>query len=55
MQHVDLETALSDAELVVILTAHPEIDYAAVAERAPVVLDFRGVLRSSALRPLTPG
>lgn len=34
------------AMLVVIVTAHPQIDYADVASRGPAVLDFRGVLRS---------
>jgi len=46
LRSVELEPALQDAELVVIVTAHPEIDYADVASRAPAVLDFRGVLRS---------
>ena len=45
LRSAELEPALAEAELVVILTAHPEIDYAAVARDAPLVLDFRGVLR----------
>ncbi|MEJ7785092.1 MAG: nucleotide sugar dehydrogenase [Solirubrobacteraceae bacterium] len=47
LRSVELDLALDDAELVVILTAHPEIDYAAIAERVPALLDFRGVLRSA--------
>jgi UDP-N-acetyl-D-glucosamine dehydrogenase len=46
----ELSAALEQAELVVILTAHPNVDHAAVAEVAPLVLDFRGVLRTSATR-----
>ena len=46
LSSVELEPALADAELVVIVTAHPEIDYAGLAARTPAVLDFRGILRS---------
>jgi UDP-N-acetyl-D-glucosamine dehydrogenase len=42
---VDLETALAEADIVAIVTAHKEIDYAAVVEKAPIVIDFRGVTR----------
>jgi UDP-N-acetyl-D-glucosamine dehydrogenase len=40
-----LEPGLEAADLVVIVTAHPEIDYRRVAADARVVLDFRGVTR----------
>jgi len=50
LSSVELGPAVEQAELVVILTAHPEIDHAAVAEVAPVVLDFRGVLRDAVAR-----
>jgi UDP-N-acetyl-D-glucosamine dehydrogenase len=40
-----LGEALADCDLAVILTAHPSIDYLAIAERVPVV-DLRGVTRS---------
>lgn len=50
LRSVDLESAVEEAELVVILTAHPGIDYTAIAENAAAVIDFRGVLRRSALR-----
>src|SRR5262249_1739610 len=42
---VELEGALGDAALVAIVTAHPELDYAAVAAKAARVIDFRGVTR----------
>jgi UDP-N-acetyl-D-glucosamine dehydrogenase len=51
LRSVELGPAVEQAELVVILTAHPDIDYAAVADTAPVVVDFRGVLRGAASRP----
>ena len=40
-----LEGELESADLVVIVTAHPEIDYRRVASEARLVLDFRGVTR----------
>jgi UDP-N-acetyl-D-glucosamine dehydrogenase len=40
-----LERELEAADLVVIVTAHPEIDYRRVAAEARLVLDFRGVTR----------
>jgi UDP-N-acetyl-D-glucosamine dehydrogenase len=42
---VDLDQALPAADLVAIVTAHPNIDYAQVAGTAPRTLDFRGVTR----------
>ena len=47
---VELGPALARAELVVIVTAHPDIDHVAIAEAVPLVLDFRGVLGSAAAR-----
>ena len=44
-----LEQALKDADLVLIVTAHPSIDYDLVARRARLLLDLRGVTRSSQL------
>ncbi len=41
----DLEQALAATDLVAIVTAHPDIDYANVVARAPRTLDFRGVTR----------
>ena len=40
-----LEPELESADLVVIVTAHPEIDYRSVAADSRLVLDFRGVTR----------
>jgi UDP-N-acetyl-D-glucosamine dehydrogenase len=43
-----LEELLSDADLALIITAHPEVDHALVAQRARVVVDLRGVTRGGA-------
>jgi len=40
-----LEEALGSCDLAAIVTAHPELDYAAIVSTAPLVLDFRGVTR----------
>ena len=40
-----LDAELEAADLVVIVTAHPEVDYRRVAADARLVLDFRGVTR----------
>jgi UDP-N-acetyl-D-glucosamine dehydrogenase len=42
---VDETDTVSHIQLAVILTDHPEIDYAALAERVPAVYDARGVYR----------
>ena len=42
-----LEEAVSDADLTLIVTAHPGIDHEDVAQRARLVLDLRGVTRAS--------
>ncbi len=42
---VDLGEALDNSDVVAIVTAHPSLDYAEVASRAPLVVDFRGVTR----------
>ena len=44
-----LEEALPDADLVLIVTAHPNVDHDLVARRARLVVDLRGVTRSSHL------
>jgi len=41
-----LDEAVGDADLTVIVTAHPEVDHAQVARRARLLLDLRGVTRS---------
>jgi len=44
---VPLERALADADLTVIVTAHPSVDHELVARRARLVVDLRGVTRAS--------
>jgi UDP-N-acetyl-D-glucosamine dehydrogenase len=44
-----LDEALADADLALIVTAHPEVDHDLVARRARLVVDLRGVTRSSHL------
>jgi len=41
----DLDAALEDADLAVIVTAHPELDLERVVRDAPLVVDLRGVTR----------
>ena len=40
-----LEEALDGTELAVIVTAHPSVDHQQVVDRAPLVLDLRGITR----------
>jgi UDP-N-acetyl-D-glucosamine dehydrogenase len=42
---VSLDEELANAELVCIVTAHPEVDHERVVREAQLVLDFRGVTR----------
>lgn len=42
---VPLDQALTECDLAVIVTAHPELDYSKVVEKAPLILDLRGVTR----------
>jgi UDP-N-acetyl-D-glucosamine dehydrogenase len=42
-----LEEVLADADLALIVTAHPEVDHQLVARRARLVVDLRGVTRST--------
>jgi UDP-N-acetyl-D-glucosamine dehydrogenase len=46
LQSVPVEQALRDADLAVIVTAHPGVDHELVARRARAVVDLRGVTRS---------
>jgi UDP-N-acetyl-D-glucosamine dehydrogenase len=43
-----LDELLADSDLVIVVTAHRELDYELVATRARLVLDLRGVTRSVA-------
>ena len=45
LRSVDLDSALQYADVVVVVTAHPGIDYGAVLERSRVLVDLRGVTR----------
>jgi len=45
LESTPLDAELESADLVVIVTAHPSIDYRHVASEARLVLDFRGVTR----------
>jgi UDP-N-acetyl-D-glucosamine dehydrogenase len=41
-----LQEAVGDADLTLIVTAHPEVDHAQIAQRSRLLLDLRGVTRS---------
>jgi UDP-N-acetyl-D-glucosamine dehydrogenase len=45
LRSAELDPALAECDLAVVITAHPEIDYAEVAAKAALVVDFRGVTR----------
>ncbi|HWX96296.1 MAG TPA: nucleotide sugar dehydrogenase [Solirubrobacteraceae bacterium] len=47
LESLPLEQALADADLALIVTAHPGVDYGLLARRARLVVDLRGVTRSS--------
>ncbi len=47
LSSTDLEQALTDADVALIVTAHPSVDHDHVARRARLVVDLRGVTRSS--------
>jgi UDP-N-acetyl-D-glucosamine dehydrogenase len=45
LSSVELDPALAECDVAAIVTAHPSLDYEAVAATAPLVVDFRGVTR----------
>jgi len=45
LRSTPLDEALEQADLVVIVTAHKEVDYRRVVADSSLVLDFRGVTR----------
>ena len=45
LANVALEAGLREADVVAIVTAHPDVDYEAVVGAAPLVIDFRGITR----------
>jgi UDP-N-acetyl-D-glucosamine dehydrogenase len=48
LNSVGVEQALDDADLALIVTAHPSVDHERIAKRVPIVVDLRGVTRGSA-------
>jgi UDP-N-acetyl-D-glucosamine dehydrogenase len=47
LSSVPLEEALQDADLALIVTAHPSVDHELVLQRARLVVDLRGITRGS--------
>jgi UDP-N-acetyl-D-glucosamine dehydrogenase len=47
LSSVGLDEAIDDADLTLIVTAHPSVDHAYVARTARLVVDLRGVTRAS--------
>jgi UDP-N-acetyl-D-glucosamine dehydrogenase len=45
LQSETFDEALDDADVAVIVTAHPGVDLTTLVERAQLVVDFRGVTR----------
>jgi UDP-N-acetyl-D-glucosamine dehydrogenase len=45
LESVPLDEAVAEADVVVLVTAHPDVDYAAVAARSALFVDLRGVTR----------
>jgi UDP-N-acetyl-D-glucosamine dehydrogenase len=48
LHNLPLEDALADADLALIVTAHPSVDHELVSGRARLVVDLRGITRSFA-------
>ncbi len=46
LHSVSLDDALEEADLALIVTAHPEVDHQLVAQRARLLVDLRGVTRT---------
>jgi UDP-N-acetyl-D-glucosamine dehydrogenase len=53
LRSVPLDDALERTDLVVIVTAHPGVDHEAIAMKAPLTVDLRGVTRSLGLSRAT--
>jgi UDP-N-acetyl-D-glucosamine dehydrogenase len=45
LESLSFDEALEDSDASVIITAHPGIDWQAVVDRSPLVIDFRGITR----------
>jgi UDP-N-acetyl-D-glucosamine dehydrogenase len=52
LQSVPLDEAVAEADAVVLVTAHPEVDHTAVATRSALFVDLRGVTRGLRLENL---
>jgi UDP-N-acetyl-D-glucosamine dehydrogenase len=50
LRSVGFDEAFDAADLALVVTAHPDVDHALVAEYAPLVVDLRGVTRNLAER-----
>jgi UDP-N-acetyl-D-glucosamine dehydrogenase len=50
LESLGFDEALAGADLALIVTAHPSVDHEAIAERAPLVVDLRGITRRGARR-----
>jgi UDP-N-acetyl-D-glucosamine dehydrogenase len=49
---LELDEAIADADAVVLVTAHPNIDYGALAASHPLFIDFRGATRRTRAKSL---
>jgi UDP-N-acetyl-D-glucosamine dehydrogenase len=47
LSSIPLEEALQDADLAVIVTAHPTVDHDTVLKRARLIVDLRGITRGT--------
>jgi UDP-N-acetyl-D-glucosamine dehydrogenase len=52
LESVPLESAADEADAIVLVTAHPDLDYAALADRGTLFIDLRGVTRGVRLENL---
>ena len=50
LHSLPLEEALADADLTLIVTAHPNVDHDLVLQRSTLVLDLRGITRRSPIK-----
>jgi UDP-N-acetyl-D-glucosamine dehydrogenase len=55
LAHVDIDEELGDYDAVVLVTAHPGVDYASVLERSNLFVDLRGVTRTLLQQPREVG
>ena len=47
LRSLGFDEAVDRCDMAVIVTAHPGVDHQAIAERAPLVVDLRGVTRGA--------